>query len=58
MTSANLLNFFNTFGNACSFGVGGGVAECRGAENTTEFERQAAKEVAALLAHSTPRSSA
>jgi len=50
VTSANLLNYFNTFGNSCSFGVGGGVAECRGAENTNEFERQAAKEVAALLA--------
>jgi len=50
VTSANLLNYFNTFGNNCSFGVGGGVAECRGAENTNEFERQAAKEVAALLA--------
>ena len=49
--SMNLLNYFNTFGTtACTFGVGGGVAECRGAENATEFERQAAKTVAAILA--------
>ncbi len=49
--SMNLLNYFNTFGTtACTFGVGGGVAECRGAENTAEFERQAAKTVAAILA--------
>ncbi len=49
--SMNLLNYFNTFGTtACTFGVGGGVAECRGAENATEFERQATKTVAAILA--------
>ncbi len=45
----NLLNYFNTFGTtSCSFGVGGAVAECRGAENSIEFERQAAKTVAAI----------
>lgn len=45
----NLLNYFNTF-TGCTFGVGGGAADCRGADNSTEFERQAAKTVAALLA--------
>jgi predicted extracellular nuclease len=44
---ANLLNFFNTF-TGCTFGVGGATTDCRGAENSTEYERQAAKEVAAL----------
>jgi predicted extracellular nuclease len=30
----NLLNYFNTFGTtACTFGVGGAVAECRGAND-------------------------
>jgi predicted extracellular nuclease len=49
VASSNLLNFFNTFGRtACSFGVAGAVAECRGASNTIEYERQLAKEVAAL----------
>jgi predicted extracellular nuclease len=51
VASFNLLNYFNTFGaTACTFGVGGGVTECRGANNTTEFERQAAKTVAAITA--------
>jgi len=45
----NLLNYFNTF-SGCSFGVGGGTADCRGADNTTEFERQSAKTIVALLA--------
>lgn len=46
----NLLNYFNTFGaTACGNGVGGSVAECRGADNAAEFERQAAKTVQAAL---------
>jgi predicted extracellular nuclease len=46
----NLLNYFNTFGTtACTFGVGGGVAECRGADNATEFSRQSQKTVRAAL---------
>lgn len=46
----NLLNYFNTFGlTACSNGVGGTVAECRGADSAAEFERQAAKTVQAVL---------
>jgi len=46
----NLLNYFNTFGTtACTNGLGGSVAECRGAENQTEFDRQTAKTVQAVL---------
>jgi len=46
----NLLNYFDTFGRgACTFGVGGAPAGCRGAENTVEFDRQWPKTVAAIL---------
>lgn len=46
----NLLNYFNTFGaTACTYGVGGGVAECRGADSAAEFTRQSQKSVAAAL---------
>lgn len=45
----NLLNYFNTF-EGCTFGAGGESADCRGAGNPDEFERQAAKAVAALVA--------
>ncbi len=49
VASANLLNFFNTFGlGACTLGVGGAPADCRGADNAGEYDRQLAKEVAAL----------
>lgn len=47
VASFNLLNFFNTF-TGCTFGVGGGAADCRGADNTTEYDRQLAKEVEAV----------
>ena len=47
VASANLLNFFNTFTN-CQFGTTGGPADCRGAENTTEYQRQLAKEVESI----------
>nr|WP_269329445.1 ExeM/NucH family extracellular endonuclease [Kineosporia babensis] len=47
VASSNVLNYFNTF-TGCSFGVGGAAADCRGAESAAEFERQKAKEVAAL----------
>ncbi|TCO54984.1 ExeM/NucH family extracellular endonuclease [Actinocrispum wychmicini] len=47
VASANLLNFFNTFTN-CRFGTLGGPADCRGATNDTEYQRQLAKEVASL----------
>lgn len=45
----NTLNFFNTF-SGCTFGVGGGTTDCRGADNQTEFDRQWPKTVAAILA--------
>lgn len=46
----NLLNYFNTFGTtSCTYGLGGAVAECRGADNASEFARQAQKTVAAAL---------
>ncbi len=47
----NLLNYFNTFGSACTLGVSGpnaGSNGCRGANNSAEFERQAVKTVAAI----------
>jgi predicted extracellular nuclease len=47
VASANLLNFFNTY-TGCKFGTQGGPADCRGAENDTEYQRQLAKEVASL----------
>jgi len=45
----NLLNYFNTF-SGCTNGLTGGPTSCRGAENTTEFARQTAKTVAAIVA--------
>ncbi len=45
----NLLNYFNTF-SGCTNGLTGGPTNCRGAENTTEFVRQTAKTVAAIVA--------
>ncbi|MGQ0779007.1 MAG: ExeM/NucH family extracellular endonuclease [Pseudonocardiales bacterium] len=47
VASANLLNFFNTF-TGCRLGTLGATTDCRGAENDTEYQRQLAKEVAAL----------
>jgi hypothetical protein len=50
ITSINLLNFFNTFGNGnCTFGVGGAAADCRGAENPIEFNRQVTKTVSNVV---------
>jgi len=53
----NLLNFFNTFDGAssappyaCNLGVGGALADCRGADDAGEFARQWPKTVAAILA--------
>jgi predicted extracellular nuclease len=49
VASFNVLNYFNTFGNAnCTNGTAGATTDCRGANNATEFERQRAKTVAAL----------
>jgi hypothetical protein len=45
----NLLNYFNTF-SGCTYGVGGASTSCRGANNSTEFDRQWAKTVAAMVA--------
>jgi hypothetical protein len=48
--TANLLNYFNTFGtNNCANGVGGSATDCRGAGNAREFARQWPKTVAALV---------
>ncbi|MCL6510640.1 MAG: ExeM/NucH family extracellular endonuclease [Anaerolineae bacterium] len=50
VAGANILNYFNTFGaGACALGVGGAPADCRGAENAAEFDRQVAKTVAMLV---------
>ncbi|MDX2194113.1 MAG: ExeM/NucH family extracellular endonuclease [Gemmatimonadales bacterium] len=49
VASFNLLNYFNTF-SGCTNGVGGPVTDCRGANNATEFSRQRAKTIAAILA--------
>jgi len=43
----NVLNYFNTF-TGCTIGVSGVAVDCRGAENTLEFDRQSAKIVAAI----------
>lgn len=47
VASFNVLNYFNTF-RGCRGGVAGEAMDCRGADNTAELERQAAKIVAAL----------
>jgi uncharacterized protein len=48
VTGFNVLNYFNTF-TGCTNGVDGASTDCRGAENSLEFERQAAKIVAAMV---------
>jgi uncharacterized protein len=48
VASFNVLNYFNSFGNACRGGVEGAAMECRGADDTFELDRQAAKIVAAI----------
>jgi hypothetical protein len=47
VAALNVLNYFNTF-SGCTNGVGGATTDCRGAEDATEFNRQAPKTVAAL----------
>ncbi len=44
----NVLNYFNQF-SGCTNGVGGAGTACRGANSQTEFDRQSAKIVAAIL---------
>jgi predicted extracellular nuclease len=48
VASFNVLNYFNTFEN-CTYGVGGAAADCRGADNAQEFERQKTKIINAML---------
>ncbi len=50
VTASNTLNYFNSFTN-CTLGVGGAsaTANCRGADNQTEFDRQWPKTVANLV---------
>jgi predicted extracellular nuclease len=49
VSNFNVLNYFNTFGNNCAGGVGGAPMDCRGADNATEFQRQTAKIVEAIV---------
>jgi len=50
VASANLLNYFNTFGAGnCALGVGGGATDCRGADSAAEFTRQVSKTIPMLL---------
>lgn len=44
----NLLNYFDSF-SGCTLGVGGGSTDCRGANNPTEFARQEAKTIEAII---------
>ena len=49
VASVILANYFNTF-SGCTAGVGGAPTPCRGANTQAEFDRQANKLVAAVLA--------
>ena len=44
----NVLNYFNSF-SGCTGGVSGAAMDCRGADNATEFARQKAKTLAAMV---------
>ena len=44
----NVLNYFDTF-SGCTSGVSGEPTSCRGADDASEFERQAAKIVATIV---------
>ncbi len=51
VSAFNVLNYFNTFGRgACTLGDNGARTDCRGAADSADFVRQAAKIVAALRA--------
>jgi predicted extracellular nuclease len=51
VSAYNVLNYFNSFGNtACTLGDAGDATGCRGAASREDFERQAAKIVAAIRA--------
>ena len=47
IASYNVLNYFNTF-DGCTYGLEGGSAGCRGADNEEEFQRQRTKIIEAL----------
>ena len=47
VASFNVLNYFNTF-SGCTGGVNGTTMDCRGADNTEEFNRQREKIITAL----------
>lgn len=49
VASVNLLNYFNTFGDGCQYGVDGASADCRGAADAAEFARQWPKTVQSIL---------
>ena len=55
VVAMNTLNLFNTWDGRpdnvdnCTFGVGGAPADCRGADDQTEFDRQWPKTVDAIL---------
>ena len=48
VTSFNVLNYFDTF-SGCIGGVGGSSMDCRGADDTEEFNRQRDKIIEAIL---------
>ncbi|HEY0930855.1 MAG TPA: ExeM/NucH family extracellular endonuclease [Gemmatimonas sp.] len=48
VSSFNVLNYFNSF-SGCTYGVGGGSTDCRGADSQTEFNRQVPKTISALM---------
>jgi uncharacterized repeat protein (TIGR01451 family) len=48
VASFNVLNYFDTF-SGCTGGVGGAIMDCRGADNTEEFDRQRDKIIDAIL---------
>jgi predicted extracellular nuclease len=51
VSAFNVLNYFNTFGRgACTLGDAGSATDCRGAPDSVDFARQAAKIVSALVA--------
>ena len=51
VSAFNVLNYFNTFGaRQCTLGLRGGTTDCRGAADSADFARQAAKIVAAIAA--------
>jgi len=48
VASFNVLNYFNTF-SGCTGGVSGAAMDCRGADNSTEFNRQRDKIIDSIV---------